>query len=108
MQIRVWPENDRVLLKPEPIADGTELAPNNPVMISEMAVTANGAIGSRAGGKVKSVIPKRRILVKTMIYNFIKDFIISLFRPPPSAVPEPPPPPPPLPNTIPSKIHGFM
>ncbi|CAK9313559.1 unnamed protein product [Citrullus colocynthis] len=44
------------------------------------------AIGYRAGGgKMRSVIPKKRKLVKTMMYHSIKDFVISLFRTPPSA-----------------------
>uniref|UniRef100_A0A9I9CC26 Uncharacterized protein n=1 Tax=Cucumis melo TaxID=3656 RepID=A0A9I9CC26_CUCME len=30
---------------------------------------------------MKSVIPKQRKLVKTMIYHSLKDFLISLFRP---------------------------
>lgn len=41
-------------------------------------------IGNRiGGGKMKSVIPKKRKLVKTMMYHSIKNFVKSFFCPPP-------------------------
>ncbi|KAG6602134.1 hypothetical protein SDJN03_07367, partial [Cucurbita argyrosperma subsp. sororia] len=50
----------------------------------DTAVTSTNSVEYRAGiGKVKSVIPKKRKLVKTMMYHCIKDFLKSLFRPPP-------------------------
>lgn len=40
------------------------------------------AIGNRAGaGKMRSLIPKKRMLVKTMMYHSIKGFVKSLFFP---------------------------
>ncbi|KAG6602131.1 hypothetical protein SDJN03_07364, partial [Cucurbita argyrosperma subsp. sororia] len=70
---------------PYQVADGKAqsvlpLTPATP----ETAVTSTNSLGYRAGvGKVKSVIPKKRKLVKTMMYHCIKNFIKSLFRRPP-------------------------
>ncbi|KAE8647260.1 hypothetical protein Csa_018328, partial [Cucumis sativus] len=55
----------------------SDLPPDKPV-----AAFRSPVIRDRVGGrKIKSVIPKQRKLVKTMIYHSLKDFLISLFRP---------------------------
>ena len=67
---------------PYQVADGKAqsvlpLIPATP----ETAVTSTNSLGYRAGvGKGKSVIPKKRKLVKTMMYHCIKDFLKTLFR----------------------------
>lgn len=54
----------------------------SPAEVETLNPAAQTAIGYRVdGGKMKSVIPKRRRLVKTMIYHSIKEFIKSLFLP---------------------------
>ncbi|TYK18680.1 hypothetical protein E5676_scaffold481G00190 [Cucumis melo var. makuwa] len=56
---------------------------NNPVVPEKAQTALEPAIVYRGAGNMKSVIPKKRKLVKRMMYDCIKEWIKSLFRPTP-------------------------
>lgn len=78
------PVGPKLAVKVKPKGESTYVvAPAPPVTSDpapEMAIGYSVRRG-HGGGKFKTVIPKRRKLVKTMMYHSIKDFVKSFFRP---------------------------
>lgn len=76
-----------LMTQSEPAVKGRPEGESMDVVVAEASNRAVPmAVGYKVGGaKMGSVIPMKRKLVKTMMYHSIKDFVISLFRTPPSA-----------------------